>query len=271
MRKFKHLIFDERNLFNDLLLSDSCKKKNGTINLSEIARQMGSRINTVKREIKRFKNIQDYKPSDAHKDYKQKRKKCIKKVPEFTKKQLDFIKTRFNKYRDTPQQLIYRYFIEFGIKFLACVKTLYKWIRLGKLGLRKENLPHRGKKYKTKQKPDNRGKLINFKSIWDIENKVSSVGWFEMDTVVEKNHQSSCLVLVGQSSNNYFAVKLKNHTANEVLAKFKDIIINNNLIGKIKGIITEEEKNLVNEEKWKYLLKHKFIFVIPVNNHNKNN
>ncbi len=47
-------------------------------------------------------------------------------------------------------------------------------------------MPHRGKKYKTKQKPDNNGKLINFKSIWDIENKVSSVGWFEMDIIVEK-------------------------------------------------------------------------------------
>ncbi|RUO86008.1 hypothetical protein D9R21_05565 [Spiroplasma endosymbiont of Megaselia nigra] len=81
MRKFKHLIFDERNLFKDLLLSDTCKKKNDSINLSEIARQMGLGINTVKREIKRFKNIQDYKPSDAHKDYKQKRKKCIKKIP----------------------------------------------------------------------------------------------------------------------------------------------------------------------------------------------
>ena len=248
MRKFKHLIFDERNLFKDLLLSDSCKKKNGTINLSEIARQMDRAINTVKREIKRFKNIQDYKPSDAHKDYKQKRKKCIKKIPEFTKEQLDFIKTRFNKYHDTPEQLIYRYFIEFGVKFPACVKTLYKWIRLGKLGLRKENLPHRGKKYKTKQKPDNRGKLINFKSIWDIENKVSSVGWFEMDTVVGKHHQSSCLVLVEQSSNNYFAVKLKNHSASEIVTKFKDIVINNNLIGKIKGIITDRGKEF---SKWR--------------------
>ncbi len=75
MKKFKNLIFDERDFFKNLLLSDAFKKKNGAINLSEIARQIGCGINTVKREIKRFKNIQDYKPSDAHKDYKQKRKK----------------------------------------------------------------------------------------------------------------------------------------------------------------------------------------------------
>ncbi len=116
--------------------------------------------------------------------------------------------------------MIYRYFIKFGVKFPICVKALYKLIRLGKLGLRKENFPHRGKKYKTKQN-DNRGKLINFKSIWDIENKETDVGWFEMDTVVGKHYQSSCLVLVEQSSNNYFAVKLKNHSASEIVTKFK--------------------------------------------------
>ncbi len=83
-----------------------------------------------------------------HKNIIKKRKKCIKKISEFAKEKLDFIKTRFNKYNDTPEQLIYRYFIEFGVKFPACVKTLYKWIHLGKLGLIKEKLPHRGKKYK---------------------------------------------------------------------------------------------------------------------------
>ncbi len=64
----------------------------------------------------------------------------------------------------------------------------------------------------------------------------------KLDNVVVKHHQSSCLVLVEQSSNNYFAMKLKNNTANDVLEKFKDIVISNNLIGKIKGIITDRGK-----------------------------
>ncbi|ALA98276.1 Spiroplasmavirus-related protein [Spiroplasma kunkelii CR2-3x] len=80
-------------------------------------------------------------------------------------------------------------------------------------GFLKQNLWHRGKKYKTKGKSDNRSKLTDFRSIWDIENKVSNVGWFEMYTVVGKNHQSSCLVLVEQSSKKYFSIKLENHTA----------------------------------------------------------
>lgn len=37
-------------------------------------------------------------------------------------------------------------------------------------------------------------------------------------------------------------MKLKNFTSNEVVEKFKYIVINNNLIGKIKGIITDRRK-----------------------------
>nr|CAK99657.1 transposase of is30 family n-terminal and c-terminal truncated protein [Spiroplasma citri] len=96
------------------------------------------------------------------------------------------MKIRLNKYRDSPREFIYRYFLKFGVKFPVCVKTLYKWIRLGFYGFLKQNLRHRGKKYKRKGKSDNRGKLTDFKSILDIENKVSNVGWFEMDTVVGK-------------------------------------------------------------------------------------
>ncbi len=111
-------------------------------------------------------------------------------------------------------------------------------------------MPHRGKKYKTKQKPDNSGKLINFKSIWDIENKVSSVSWFQMYIAIDKDHWYSfgCLVLFEQSCNNYFAMKLKNHSAIEIITKFKDIVINNNLIGKMKGIITDQGKEF---SKWR--------------------
>ncbi len=79
MRKFKHLIFDERNLFKDLLLYDTCKNKNGKLNLSEISRQAIRAVNTVKREINRFKNIEDYNPYQAQKDYKKNVKNVLKK------------------------------------------------------------------------------------------------------------------------------------------------------------------------------------------------
>ncbi|PQP79267.1 IS30 family transposase, partial [Spiroplasma sp. ChiS] len=243
MKDYTHVKFDERKFFKDLFLSDSCKKKNGTLNLSEIARQIGRDINTVKREIKRFKNIEDYDARKAHEDYYKKRKKCIKKLPTFTEEQQEFLNLRFNILGDSPAEIIQRFLIKFGIKFPVCVKTLYKWIYLGLLGLLKKNLLNGGRRNRTKKRPDNRGKLDErFRSIWDIENKVSNVGWLEMDTVVGKDHLSSCLVLVEQSSKKYFAMKLEEHTANEVLEKLEELVRINGLVGKIKGIITDRGK-----------------------------
>ncbi|WP_425377899.1 IS30 family transposase [Spiroplasma endosymbiont of Polydrusus pterygomalis] len=243
MQKYTHVKFDERNLFKDLLFSDICKKKNDSINLSEIARQMNRGINTVKREIKRFKKVEDYMLVEAQKDYKQKRKRSIKKLPTFTEEQQEFLNLRFNIFGDSPAEIIHRFLIKFGVKFPSCLKTFYKWIYLGLLGLLKKNLLNGGRRNITKKRPDNRGKLDDkFKSIWDIENKKSNVGFFEMDTVVGKDHQSSCLVLVEQNSKNYFAIKLGEHTANEVLEKLEELVKINGLVGKIKGIITDRGK-----------------------------
>ncbi len=68
------------------------------------------------------------------------------------------------------------------------------------------------------------------------------LAWFEMDTVVGKDHQSNCLVLVEKSSKKYFAMKLEEHTANEVLKKIEELVRINGLVGKIKGIITDRGK-----------------------------
>ncbi len=244
---YSHLSFIDKVKLEKLLLSKLFLKKNGEINISQIAKCLNRNRSTILREIKRFKTIDEYSAYKSDKMYYEKRKKNNKRY-KFTEEQLNFINIRFNVYRDSPSQPIHRYFLKFGIKFPVCVKTLYKWIRLGFYGFLKHNLCHCGKKYKTKGKFDNRGKLINFKSIWDIENKETDVGWFEMDTIVGKEHQSSNLVLVEQNSKSYFVMKLKNHTANEVVEKFKDIVISNNLFGKIKGIITDRGKEF---SKWR--------------------
>ncbi len=213
---YSHLSFIDRVKLEKLLLSKLFLKKNGEINIAQIAKCLNRNSSTILREIKRFKTIDEYSAYKSDKMYYEKRKKNNKRY-KFTEEQLNFINIRFNVYRDSPSQLIHRYFLKFGIKFPACLKTFYKWIRLGFYGFLKQNLRHRGKKFKTKKRKDDRGKLINFKSIWDIENKETDVGWFEMDTVVGKEHQSSNFVLVEQNSKSYFVMKLKNHTANEVV------------------------------------------------------
>lgn len=264
MQDYKHVKFDERRFFKDLLLSDSCKKKNGTINLSEISRQTERDINTVKREINRFKNIEDYDAGKAHNDYLKKRKKCIKKLPEFTEEQKEWLNVRFNKYHDTPSQIIRKFKKKFGVKFPACKKTLYKWIKLNLLGLNKQNLRHHGKKYKRKGKTENRGKLDDkFKSIWDIKDKDTNVGFFEMDTVVGKDHQSSVLVLVEQNSKNYFAMKLEKNNSSEVLEKLEHIVRINGLVGKIKGIITDRGKEFSKFEEMEKITGSNIYFCDP--------
>ncbi|WP_425380057.1 IS30 family transposase [Spiroplasma endosymbiont of Stenodema calcarata] len=263
MKDYTHVKYDERRFFNDLLLSDSCKKKNGKLNLSEISRQTGRDINTVKREINRFTNIEDYNAREAH-DYYKKRQKCIKKIPTFTEEQQEFLNLRFNILGDSPAEIIHRFLINFGINFPACLKTFYKWIFLGLLGLLKKNLLNGGRRNRTKKRPDNRGKLDErFKSIWDIENKDTDVGWFEMDTVVGKDHQSSNLVLVEQNSKNYFVMKLEEHTANEVLEKLEELVRINGLVGKIKGIITDRGKEFSKFEEMEKITGSNIYFCDP--------
>ncbi len=165
-------------------------------------------------------------------------------MPEFTEEQEELLNVRFNKYNNTPSQIIRKFKKKkFGVKFSACKKTLYKWIYLNLLGLNKQNLRHHGKKYKRKGKSDNRGKLDDkFKSIWDIKNKETDVGFFEMDTAVGKDHQSAVLVLVEQNSKNYFVMKLEKNNLSEVLEKLEHIVRINGLVVKIKGIITDRGK-----------------------------
>ncbi|QED24643.1 helix-turn-helix domain-containing protein [Spiroplasma citri] len=55
MKDYTHLKYDERNLFKDLFYLIVVKRKMVHLILSEIARQTNRSVNTVKREIKRFK------------------------------------------------------------------------------------------------------------------------------------------------------------------------------------------------------------------------
>ncbi|AXF97044.1 transposase of is30 family protein [Spiroplasma phoeniceum P40] len=78
----------------------------------------------LKEKLSDLKNIEDYIAIEAQKDYYKKRKKCIKKLPEFTEEQLNFIHLRFNAYHDSPAEIIQRFLIKFGIKFPVCVKIV---------------------------------------------------------------------------------------------------------------------------------------------------
>ncbi|WP_158676131.1 hypothetical protein [Spiroplasma poulsonii] len=63
---------------------------------------------------------------------------------------------------------------------------MYKYIYSGLLNLSKENLYFHGKRFKTKNIKDNRGKIRNFKTIEQSKHDKYEFGWFQMDTVVGK-------------------------------------------------------------------------------------
>ncbi|ALA98294.1 Spiroplasmavirus-related protein [Spiroplasma kunkelii CR2-3x] len=84
--------------------------------------------------------------------YYYKKRKNNNKRCNFTEEQINFMKIILNKYRDSPIEFFYRYFLKFGVKFPVSFKTLYKWICLGFYGFLKQNLRYRGKKIETKGK-----------------------------------------------------------------------------------------------------------------------
>nr|CAK99683.1 transposase of is30 family c-terminal truncated protein [Spiroplasma citri] len=147
---YSHLSFMDKVKLEQLL-SKIFLKKNGEQNISAIAKYFNRHRSTILREIKRFKTIDEYSAYKSDKMYYEKRKKNNKRF-KFTEEQLNFIHLRFNVYHDSPSELIYRYFLKFKVKFPVCVKTLYKWIRLGFYGFLKQNLRHHGKKIQKKRK-----------------------------------------------------------------------------------------------------------------------
>nr|CAK98445.1 transposase of is30 family c-terminal truncated protein [Spiroplasma citri] len=148
---YSHLSFMDKVNLEQLLLSKIFLKRNGEQNISLIAKFLNRHRSIILREIKKFKNIDEYSAYKSDKMYYEKRKKNNKRC-KFTEEQINFMKIRLNKYRDSSREFIYCYFLKFGVKFPVCVKTLYKWILLGFYGFLKQNLRHRGKKYKTKGK-----------------------------------------------------------------------------------------------------------------------
>ncbi len=101
MKKFKHLSFIERCNLKEALESDIFKKKNGTLNISKIARYMGRSKSTIKYHLKHYKHIKRYHPMQEHKRYLENRKNCKKKTT-LTFKQLLWLDEKFNKFHYTP-------------------------------------------------------------------------------------------------------------------------------------------------------------------------
>ncbi|WP_338954336.1 IS30 family transposase [Spiroplasma endosymbiont of Polydrusus cervinus] len=252
-----HFTFKERVMLKDLLELDSLKRKNGKPNISKIAKILHKNRNTIRREIKRLKD-NEYDAKLAYEDYLQKRQKCFKKSS-LLLNILEWLDEKYNKFHDSPEQICKKYEKEFGIKFPVCFKTLYKYIHLGFLNFKKDNLYFHGIKYKTKNRIDNRGKIRNFRTIEEAKHDKYEFGWFQMDTMVGKNN-SVCLVLIEELTQFKIIEPLKEKTTKEVTNAVERIFSNRFFKDRCKGIITDQGKEFADWEKIEKITNAKVYF-----------
>ncbi|ALA98425.1 Spiroplasmavirus-related protein [Spiroplasma kunkelii CR2-3x] len=102
---------DKVKLEQLLLLLKIFLKKNGKQNISVITKCLNRHRSIILREIKNFKNIDEYSAYKSDKMYYKKRKNNNKRC-KFMEEQINFMKIRLNKYRDSPREFIYRYFLK---------------------------------------------------------------------------------------------------------------------------------------------------------------
>lgn len=252
-KKFKHFKLAERHELKEYLECEKFKKKDGTPNYSEIGKVMNKSRNTIRLEVKRLK--EEYDPKKANDDYKNKRKKSIKYTT-IRKKVVNHIRKILSKRRYSPMLIIHEYEKKYNEKFPFSHVTLYKYIEHGVFDEKdneiKKKLPFKGKKFKTKKRKDDRGQLTNIRFIEEAEHEKGTFGWFQMDCIVGKDHQSACLTFTEEKSLYTICFKLDHHNSEEVNKAIKSIFRNKLYKQNIKGIITDQGKEF---SKWKEIEK----------------
>ncbi|PQP78425.1 IS30 family transposase [Spiroplasma sp. ChiS] len=252
-KKYKHFILDERYKLKEYLTSETFKKKNGTSNYSKIAKVMNKSPNTIRLEAQRLG--EEYNPEKANDDYKKKRKKSIKYTIISTKV-VNYVRKILSKKSYSLRLIIYEYEKKYNEKFPFSHMTLYKYIEYKVFNDEnieiKKKLPFKGKKYKTKKRKDDCGQLTNIRFIEEAEHEKGTFGWFQMDCIVGKEHQSACLTFTEEKSLYTICFKLNQHNSEEVNKALKSIIRNKLYKVNIKGIITDQGKEF---SKWKEIEK----------------
>ncbi|RUP76579.1 IS30 family transposase [Spiroplasma poulsonii] len=209
--------------------------------------------NTIRLEVNRLK--EEYDPEKANDDYKNKRKKSIK-YTKIRKKVVNHVRKILSKKSYSPMLIIFEYEKKYNEKFPFSHVTLYKYIDHGVFDEEdneiKKKLPFKGKKFKTKKRKDDRGQLTNIRFIEEAEHEKGTFGWFQMDCIVGKEHQSACLTFTEEKSLYTICFKLDHHNSEEVNKAIKSIFKNKLYKENIKGIITDRGKEFSN---WKGIEK----------------
>jgi IS30 family transposase len=181
--------------------------------ISSIAKDIGVDKSTVSREVRRNGCGDTYSGVNAQSAYQKRREKCRRRF-----KLSDMI-LRQKLYTSilatwSPEQAVNR------LKLDISVPTVYRAIRDGRLpGVTPKNLRHKGKRRKSSNVEEKRGKIpdtVPMDARPKSADSRSRYGHFEGDTVLGRKGGSCLLTMVDRKSRFLIADKLESKTADEV-------------------------------------------------------
>lgn len=207
MNNYKHFNIHERQCIAKYLYEN--------MSLTSIAAILDRSISSVSREIKRNSNDKGkYMPSlaQAKADEKQKSKKNHVKYDDDVKEKIELGFTL----RWSPEQIVGFHRSKNGQ--FVCHKTVYRWLRAGKVAKGELSvLRRKGKPYK---RSTDVNRMSGGKSIHDRPAEAqerSEIGHWELDTVVSGKGSTACLVTIVDRKSRFLKSKLlPNRTASVV-------------------------------------------------------
>jgi IS30 family transposase len=181
--------------------------------ISSIAKDIGVNKSTVSREVRRNGCTDTYSGVDAQNAYQKRRKKCRRRLKLSDRVLRQKLRTSILS-TWSPEQAVNR------LKLDVSVPTVYRAIRDGKLpGVTPKNLRHKGKRRKSSNTEENRGKIpdtIPMQARPKSADNRSRCGHFEGDTVLGRKGGSCVLTMVDRKSRFLIAGKMDGKTAAEV-------------------------------------------------------
>lgn len=197
---------------------------NRKASIREIARELNRNPSTISREIKRNEDSKSYQSDRAHKNYEQRRKRCVRPTRLVETRLVDYVEQRL-LLTWSPEQIAGRIRLEYAQDKQMRIShaSIYRWLRKGLLArsaLLSQCLRHHGHVHGEK-----RGQFHGVRELKERGRealKRRRLGHWEVDTIVSGNLGSSACILnaVDRKSRYCVLAVLKNRTHKEVMRGF---------------------------------------------------
>lgn len=251
MSHYNHLTIKER----EKLMSFRAKG----FSITQIAQELGRHKSTISRELRRNSKEEDYSPSAAQDNYKQRRQHCKAQKKLSNADLYQFVKDKFLVHQWSPEEISGRLKYESGNQCISTT-TIYRAIYAGLFDTEDQKrskgnrgairkLRHHGKTRHTKGYQENRGKIKISHEICErpiCANERKRIGDWEADTVVGKRDKACLLTLVDRKSRFLLSAKAN--------AK-RSLDVNKTMISCLKGEIVQT----ITPDRGKEFAKHHLV------------